>query len=66
MSENEQIIPSLENPLHSVTTVAKMFGVEEATVRAWIKTGKIKAVKVLGRWKVPNSEVVRIANEEFG
>lgn len=63
---DETIIPSLDNPLYTVAQVAKMFGVDQPTVRLWIRQEKLNAVKVMGRWRVQKSEVVRVANEEYG
>lgn len=58
--------PTPENPLYSISTVASMFDVGPAQVREWCKEGKVKATKVFGQWKIPASEVKRIANEEYG
>lgn len=67
MSDNaELIVPTEENPLYTVGTVAKLFDVNQAQIRVWIKEGKIKAIKVLGHWRIQKSEVVRLANEEYG
>lgn len=63
---SEQIIPTEDNPLYSVSTVAKLFDVDQDTVRQWIREDKIKANKILGRWRILHSEVVRVANEEYG
>lgn len=61
----EQIDPTTD-PLYGVEQVADMFGVGEPQVRVWIKDGKLNATKVLGRWRVPKSEIIRLANEEHG
>lgn len=58
--------PTDVEKMHTVTSVAETFGVKPATIREWIKAEKIKGVKILGRWRVPHSEVVRIANKEYG
>jgi excisionase family DNA binding protein len=44
----------------SVNEAAKRLGVHPNTVRNGIDTGRIKAVKVLGRWRIQESEVERI------
>jgi len=59
-------VPDVENPYHTLKTVAAMFGVTTATIRNWIKTEKIEGTMILGRWHVAHSEVVRIANKEYG
>lgn len=58
--------PTPENPLYGVSTVAAMFDVSNHQVRDWIRTGRIQATKVMGQWKIPKSEVTRVANEEYG
>lgn len=63
---DDVITPTPENPLYGVGTVAAMFDVSEAQVREWIKSDRIKATKIFGRWRIQKSEVVRIANEEYG
>jgi excisionase family DNA binding protein len=55
-----------EDPLYGVTQIAKMFSVEPYTVRVWIKEGKLQGRMIQGRWRVPKSEVIRLANEEHG
>lgn len=60
------VIPSLDDPMHSTSDVAKMFGVSEPQVRVWITEGKMKATKILGRWRIQESEIRRVANEEYG
>lgn len=59
-------VPTPTEPLHTLQTVASMFGVKSSTIRAWIKTNKIEGIKVQNRWHVPHREVVRIANENYG
>ncbi len=46
--------------LLSSSEVAKIFGVTRAAVIKWIKTGKIRAIEVHGRWRIPYSEVERL------
>lgn len=62
----EEVIPSLDDPFRTTAEVAAMFGVEESQVRTWIKDGKMKGHKILGRWRVQQSECKRVANEEHG
>lgn len=51
---------------YNVNTVAKMFDVEPHTIRTWIRQDKIKAQKILGRWRVPQSEIDQLVKKEFG
>ena len=60
------VIPSEENPLYSISTVAEMFDVKPYTVREWLKSGRINGTKVMGQWRIQKSECIRIANEEHG
>ena len=55
---------SPDDPFYGVGKVAAMFGVEPATIRLWIREGKMNAHKIGNRWRIQHSEVVRVANEE--
>lgn len=46
--------------MYTVTEVAKMFSVSRQTVLEWIKSGKIKAVKVVKVYRIPSEEIERI------
>lgn len=61
---SEQI--DLSQRLYSTLEVAKMFGVTEYTVRDWIKEKKFRATKLGKRWRIPESELVKFANEKYG
>ena len=50
--------------LLSPSEVAKIFGVTRAVVIKWIRTGKIRAIEVHGRWRIPYSEVERLLRGE--
>jgi excisionase family DNA binding protein len=39
---------------------AKIIGVSRSTVISWIKSGRIVAYSVSGRWRIPYSEVERV------
>jgi excisionase family DNA binding protein len=60
------IEPSPDNPLYTVRQVALMFGVDTATIRYWISKNKIQGHMVMGRWRIQRSEVIRVANKEYG
>ncbi len=50
--------------LHSINGAAARLGeVSESTVWRLIRSGKLRAVKVLGRTLVPESELQRVAQE---
>ncbi len=40
--------------------VAEIFGMSRSGVIKWIREGKIKAIEVNGRWRIPYSEVERL------
>ena len=50
--------------LLSPSEVARIFGVTRAAVIKWIRTGKIRAIEVHGRWRIPYSEVERLLRGE--
>ena len=61
------ITPTEEDPLLSVKRVANIFDVKEATVRGWIRDGKISATKLGGKaFRIQQSEVKRFANVKYG
>lgn len=64
MSDNE-FDPTVD-PLYPAKDVAKMLGISTYTLRIWIEQGRIKGRKIQGRWRIPKSEVKRVANEEHG
>lgn len=67
-SPEDSVFKSLqEDPIMTINEVAEMFAVKPLTVRAWIKAGKLKAVKFNNHsWKVRESEVKRYAQLTLG
>lgn len=63
MSDTEE---THEEVYYPTTKVAATLGLTTETIRDWITLGKIKAVKIHGYWRVPRSEVIRIANDRHG
>ena len=61
-----KVIPSEDDPFLSPGKVAKIFDVKDYTVREWIDQGKLKAIKIAGRWRIQQSEITRFANEKYG
>ena len=49
--------------MYTVTEVAKQFSVSRQTVLKWIKTGKIKAGKVVKVYRIPKEEIVRLTQD---
>ena len=53
--------------LITVADVAKRLSVDPETVRVWLRTGKIQGSRIGGKragWRVPESEVMRIVEQE--
>lgn len=51
-----------------VSEVAKIFDVEPATVREWLKDGDLRGNKI-GKghyWRVPESAVMELVNKKYG
>ena len=48
----------------TVTEVAKQFSVSRQTVLKWIKTEKIKAVKVVKIYRIPKEEIDRLIDKQ--
>lgn len=46
--------------MYTVTEVSNMFSVSRQTVLKWINNGKIKAVKVVKVYRIPNEEIERL------
>lgn len=57
-----------EQNLLKVSEVAKLFAVQPATVRLWLRTDVIKGVKIGGGhyWRIPESEVNRLGVYRHG
>jgi excisionase family DNA binding protein len=50
--------------LYSASEVARLVGVSPKTVRSWCQMKKIKAFRLLnGRWRIPESEVMRLLGD---
>jgi len=45
---------------YSISKFAKIFDMHPQTVRRMIKRGELLAVKLAGKWKIPQSEMDRI------
>lgn len=50
--------------MKTIYEVAEIFGVHWQTVRNWIRTGKIKAVKIERTIRITNEEVERLKRGE--
>jgi len=50
--------------MYRIKEVAKILNFTERAVREWVRTGKIKAVKIMGEWRIPTEEVERLKRGE--
>ena len=48
---------------YSTREVCKVLGIANRTIRRWIKEGRLRAVNINGRWRIPESEVKRLLGE---
>ena len=48
---------------YTTNQVAEIFQVKNFTVRNWIEQGQVRAAKVNGQWRIPQTEVTRLADE---
>ena len=68
MDNSESIEAVKADPLMKIPDVAKIFDVTPGTIRLWLREGTIKGTKIgTGHyWRIPQSEVIRVANERYG
>lgn len=50
--------------MKSIYEAAKIFGVHWQTIRNWITSGKIKAVKISGTIRISDEEIERVKKGE--
>ncbi len=48
---------------YSTREVCEVLGIANRTLRRWIKEGKIRAVNIGGRWRIPESEIKRLLGQ---
>jgi excisionase family DNA binding protein len=53
-------------PLLSVKEVAPIFGVEEATIRIWLREGKLEGTRPGKNWRIKRTSVEALAQTKFG
>lgn len=59
-----EVTLKVEDRLHTVKEVARIFSVEPATVRAWIKGNRLHAIKPAKSWMISRAAMVEFANKE--
>lgn len=52
---------------YTIKDSSKLLGIKVRTVREWIKTGKLKAVKYpnCNMWFIPQDEIIRITGGDI-
>lgn len=50
--------------MYRIKEVAEALNFKESAVRRWVVTGKIKAVKIMSEWRIPDEEVERLKRGE--
>jgi len=63
MSEKNVTVKKTPKLFYSVPEVARILGFSEMSVLNWIYEGKIKAVRVSKRWRIPVVELKRIMKD---
>ncbi len=48
---------------YSTRDACEILGVANRTLRRWIKEGKIRAINIGGRWRIPESEIKRLLGQ---
>lgn len=65
MNNNTEKLQSLDAfRLYTLTEVEPILGVSHRTLLDYVKTGKIKAVKIGGKWKVSEENLKTFINGE--
>lgn len=53
----------LARPLLTVHETAEQLKVKESTIRAWIRNGKLRAIKFGREWRITVKDLERFLNE---
>lgn len=65
MSNNTEKLQSLDTfRLYTLTEIEPILGVSHRTLLDYVKAGKIKAVKIGGKWKVSEENLKAFINGE--
>ena len=59
-----QIQKRKELIMKTIKETAKYFNVTEMTIRRWIDSGKLKAIKIVGTVRIEESEIERLKKGE--
>lgn len=56
----------VEEEYYPTKKVGLILGLSTDTIREWCSSGKIKAIRVNGYWRIPRSAVIEVANQRHG
>jgi excisionase family DNA binding protein len=59
----EDIAHPNEGRLYNVDDAAELLSVRPATLREWLRAGKVKAIKLGSAWKISDTELRRLIND---
>lgn len=54
-----------ENQMYSTGAIAELTGFNVETIRNWIDNGKLKGIKVEGRWRVRRRDLLDFLNSKY-
>lgn len=60
----EDIAHPNEGRLYNVDEAAERLSVKPSTLRDWLRAGKVKAIKLGNSWKITDTELRRVINNE--
>lgn len=60
--KDREAIKALALELYTVKQVACLFDVTERTVANWVRVGRLKGVKIGGKWRFTRAEIERFAS----
>jgi len=66
VTEMKEFIVDLNDRFLTIKEIAEIFAVRPYAVREWIKSGKLKGVKLDNQWRVQKSVVQAFAQSKYG
>lgn len=63
---NDVPIPTETNPYHDVQSIAQITQFKPATIRTWLRSGRLKGFQISGEWRVMHDDFVQFLEEEYG
>lgn len=59
-------IPTEDNPYRDVAYMCRVTQFKPATVRGWLRKGRLKGFQIAGEWRVMHSDFVTFLKKEYG